>query len=178
MDIRPNRKPTRAPGFDYREPGAYFITICEHRRRNRFGMVVDHQMRLNDAGEMVRRTWRKLFTKYPTATFDEFVVMPNHVHGLVTLAAPEADLVGEALRGLPNSGGPLSLTDIVGWFKTMSTNWYIHGVRDYAWPPYDGRLWQRSFHDRIVRNDAELDRIRAYISNNPALWRQDTFYDP
>ena len=201
MNNHPYRKPTRAPGFDYREPGAYFITICEHRRCNRFGIVVDREMRLNGAGDMVRNTWRELLTKHPTATFDEFVVMPNHVHGLVTLAAPEPDLVGEALRGLPTSGGPPSLTpepdlvgvalrglptsggppsltDIVGWFKTMSTNWYMHGVHDYGWPLYDGHLWQRSFHDRIVRNDAELDRIRAYISNNPALWRQDTFYEP
>ncbi len=165
MYTGPARKPTRARGYDYREPGAYFVTICEHRRQNRFGDVRDGEMRLSAAGEMVWRGWHALATKFPTASFGLFVGMPNHVHGLVTLGMDDVD------------SNP-SLSTILGWFKTMTTNWYLHGVRDQHWPPYDGRLWQRSFHDRIVRTDAEMDRIRTYIATNPAVWTKDTFFEP
>ncbi|HYI24862.1 MAG TPA: transposase, partial [Thermomicrobiales bacterium] len=77
----------------------------------------------------------------------------------------------------PLSGYP-SLSDMVGWFKTMTTNWYLHGVRNHGWPRYDGHLWQPSFHDRIVRSDTEMNRLREYIASNPALWNQDRFFEP
>jgi len=87
MYTGPMRKPTRARGYDYREPGPYFVTICEHRRQNRFGEVLAGEMRLSAAGEMVWNAWHALVTKFPAATFDAFVVMPNHVHGIVILHA-------------------------------------------------------------------------------------------
>ncbi len=170
----PVRKRTRAPDFDYRDPGPYFVTVCVDDRRNRFGVVVDGEMRLSAAGEMVRNTWRELANKYPLVKLDEFVVMPNHLHGLITVAIPPLDalLLPDPLEGYP------SLSGIVGWFKTMSTNWYLRGIREDGWPRYDRHLWQPSFHDHIVRDDAGMDRIRSYIEANPALWHKDVFFEP
>lgn len=142
-NYRQQRRPTRAPGFDYREPRAYFVTICEHQRVHRFGTIVDREMQRNAAGDMLLATWLSLADKYSSATFDAFVIMPNHVHGIVTLNAPE--FVGEAPCGLPRDERLPSLSTIVGWFKTMTTNWYMQGVRQYGWQPFDGRLVATKF---------------------------------
>jgi putative transposase len=172
--LYPSRKNPRAPGFDYRDPGPYFVTICIHHRRTLLGHIRDGFMHLNGAGEMVAKAWAELQSRYPDALFDASVVMPNHLHGIVTLAVPD----GEALTQADPLDDQPSLSEVVGWFKTMSTNWYLRGVRDHGWARYDGHLWQPSFHDRIVRNDAEMDRLREYIERNPALWNEDRFYEP
>ena len=104
MYTGPNRKPTRVPGFDYRDAGPYFVTICEYRRQNRFGQVVDGRICLNAQGQMVHDTWRELAGQFPGIALEAFVVMPNHVHGLVTLDIPAA----------PARHGRRSLTDVVG----------------------------------------------------------------
>lgn len=165
MIDRPVRKPTRAPGFDYREPGPYFVTICEYRRINRFGTVINGEMRPNAAGEMVVSVWQSLSESFPVATLDAFVLMPNHFHALVTLSAEDVE-------------ANQSVSAVVQWFKTVTTKRYIQGVRAHGWRPFDRHLWQGSFHDRIVRNDREMDRIRTYIDGNPALWETDVFYEP
>ena len=170
----PQRKRTRAPGFDYRDPGPYFVTICVNERRTLLGRVADGEMRRSAAGEMVHHAWIELANKYPLSRWDAFVVMPNHVHGLVTLAIPPV----ENLRQPHPLDGYPSLSDMVGWFKTMTTNWYLRGVKEKGWPRYSAHLWQPSFHDHIVRDDADMDRLRTYIAGNPANWHRDTFYEP
>jgi REP element-mobilizing transposase RayT len=94
---------------------------------------------------------------------DVFVVMPNHVHGVLML---DAEAVEKNAR----------LGDIVGWFKSVTTNRYIHGVRNLGWSPFDGKVWQPNYYEHIVRNDADLDRIRGYIANNPATWSKDSLH--
>jgi REP element-mobilizing transposase RayT len=165
MHTRPQRKPTRASGFDYREPGPYFVTICEYRRINRFGMIHDQEMQPNAAGQMVLEAWESLTSRYPKVAFDVCVLMPNHFHALLTLGT--LDVASNA-----------PVTAIVQLFNTLTTKRYIQGVRHEGWPPFDTHLWQPSFHDRIVRNDAEMGHIRTYIANNPALWSGDTFHEP
>lgn len=165
MTDRPARKPTRAPRFDYREPGPYFITICEYRRINRFGSVVNGEMRPNASGEMVVSVWQSLPKMLPIAALDAFVLMPNHFHAVLTLSAEDVEM---------NS----SLSAVVQWFKTVTTKRYIQGVRSHGWQLFDRHVWQGSFHDRIVRTDWEMDRIRTYIAGNPALWETDVFYEP
>src|SRR5215207_8617260 len=100
--------------------------------------------------------------------------MPNHFHGVVfTGAIPNLDSSPAAPGGhVAESHGP-SLSRIVQWFKTMTTNDYMSGVQHHGLPPFRNRLWQRSFHDRISRNDAELNRIRQYIHDNPGTWHHD-----
>ncbi len=155
----------RLPAFDYRSAGPYFVTICAQHREHRFGTIVAEAMRASAAGEMVAEIWTSIPDQFPTVVLDLSVVMPNHVHGMFWFE-PRAGMTYP------------SLGDVIGWFKTVTTNRYISGVRDAGWPPYDRRLWQRTYHEHIVRNDTDMERIRTYIANNPATWHSDRYHGP
>jgi len=174
-----HRRSIRLKGYDYARAGAYFVTICVQNKECLFGNIADAEMRLNDAGHMVARWWQELAHKFSTVETDEFIVMPNHFHGIVVL-------VGADLRVCPvpdtraepgaNGGAPLrnvALGEIVQWFKTITTNEYIRGVEQHDWQPFAGRLWQRNYYEHIIRTDDELERIRDYIVGNPAKWAMD-----
>jgi len=154
------RKLTRLQGYDYAQAGAYFVTICTQHRHCLFGSIKDGVMSLNPAGEMIVLWWGRIPERFPNAEIDYFVVMPNHVHGIVVL----------------DGSAPSGLSDAVGWFKTMTTNAYIHGVKEQEWTAFDGQFWQRSYHDHIIRNEPDLNRIREYVMINPARWDEDTLY--
>lgn len=194
MDYDPeihHRRSIRMPGYDYAAGGAYFITVCVQGRERLFGDIRGHAMVPNDAGRMVGEWWRELENKFPSVGIDTFVIMPNHFHGVLFL-------VGASLCGCPvsygradsggcpepgeNSGRPRraapTLGDVMDWFKTMTTNAYIRGVKQSDWPPFPGRLWQRNYYERIVRDEAELAVIREYIAANPANWADDEEYAP
>lgn len=177
------RKSPRKFGFDYTSDGVYFITICTQNRLHRFGHIHNNLMCLNAAGGMVAAWWDALPSKFPTVMLDSYVVMPNHTHALVALQPTEsmADRNPTIVVGADQRVSPqptqLGIPTVIQWFKTMTTNAYIRGVKDDKWEPFIGRLWQRSYHDRIVRDEAEWGRIRQYIVSNPALWAQDTFFD-
>ena len=147
----PRRKPTRLPGYDYATPGCYFITTCTDGFRCLFGRVEDGIWRPNRLGGIVEECWLQLRTHYPAIGLDEFAVMPNHFHGVVHL----------------RDGAP-SLVELVRGFKTFSAR-KINTVRHSP----RAKVWQRSFYDRIVRSDADLQRIRAYIFDNPGNWGKD-----
>lgn len=181
MEGRPRRKRTRLAGYDYRSPGAYFVTLVTQKRACWFGEVVEGRMVTNAAGRMVEQRWLSLPGKFAGVSLDAFVVMPNHFHGLL---APNADFsvgadpcVGPeksgAHTGAPLQRIPTPLPEVMRWFKTMTTNAYIRGVHNEGWPRFEGRLWQRSYHDRIVRNETELNRLREYIATNPLCWHLD-----
>lgn len=162
MPLWPRRKSPRLAGFDYATESAYFVTVCIQKRECLLGRVDAGILQPNAAGKMVARWWLKLESKFPSIKIDSFyVVMPNHFHGIVFLSAP----------GGAHTGAPLQ--KIVQWFKTMSTNEYIHGIKEYGWPPFRERLWQRSFYDHVIRNEESLNRIREYIATNPRRWDLD-----
>ncbi len=117
--------------------------------------------------------------KFPTIDTDAFVIMPNHSHGIIVITN---NVVGGDLRVAPDSrqshgiappSGPTSLPTVIQWFKTMTTNEYIHGVRTRGWAPFPGKLWQRNYYEHVIRNEIELNAIRRYIHDNPAKWEQD-----
>ena len=175
-----NRRSIRLQGYDYSQAGAYFVTICTQNRECLFGEIVDGEMRLNDAGKMIQVVWDEIPAYYPGIDIDSFIVMPNHIHGIVVI-------VGAAPRGRPESAyspqngqaqGPappgLTLPDMVHRFKTMTTKRYADFVKQNGWPPFPGKLWQRNYWEHIVRNEPELNRIREYIHNNPAQWELDS----
>ena len=83
----PNRKSIRLKNYDYSQPGYYFITICTHNRKHRFGGIVDEQMQLNQFGKIVTEQWHNLANRFPNIELDEFVTMPNHIHGIITVPA-------------------------------------------------------------------------------------------
>lgn len=183
-----HRRSIRLRNFDYASAGAYFVTICAQGRECLFGEVVDGVMAANDAGGMVGKWWRELAIKFPFVEPDLFVIMPNHFHGIIFLVG--ADLcvrpdqnVRHENSGIHGSapakgseagahtGAPLPT--IIQWFKTMTTNEYMKNVLQSGWPPFPGRLWQRNYFERIIRNDAELDKFCNYILLNPARWSED-----
>ena len=171
-----HRRSLRLKNYDYSRPGAYFVTVCTHNRESLFGHIHENAMILNEAGSMIDRWWRELPNKYPMIDTDVYTVMPNHFHGIVAI-------VGAALCGRPdgsdsNNGGQPhrvapTLGGMIDWFKTMTTNDYIRGVKQCQWRPFPGKLWQRNYYEHVIRDEGDLNAIREYIVNNPASWDKD-----
>lgn|GEM_PF-87594 len=175
MGYDPNkhhRRSVRLKGYDYAQAGAYFVTICTQNRGHMFGEVVNEEMRLNDAGRLVQSVWDGLPGHYPGVETDAFVIMPNHIHGIVVLvgAGPRACLETGQPRGVAPT---LSLSDVVHRFKTLITKRYADGVKQFGWLPFCGHLWQRNYYEHIIRDEVSLNRIRQYIIDNPARWAFD-----
>jgi len=178
-----HRRSIRLRTHDYAAAGAYYVTLCAHERRRLFGVVVNGRMALNEAGQMVAHWFRELPHKFPDVQCDAFVVMPDHVHFVVRTGCVGAGLRarpliygGEHTEGGEHIGSPLR--NIVAWFKTMTTNAYIRGVKQSGWAPFSGTLWLRNYYEHVVRNDADLARIRAYIRDNPANYDVLRFGEP
>jgi REP element-mobilizing transposase RayT len=137
-------------------------------------------MELNDAGLMVKTWWGKVPGKYPNVQTDEYVVMPNHFHGIISIGFSQQD-VGATLCGRPKiyplPGQPHGVAPtvgrIVGWFKTMTTNQYIRGVQRNHWRPFLKKLWQRNYYEHVIRDEKELNHFRRYITDNPMNWQID-----
>ncbi len=159
-------------------------------------------MLLNDAGEMVVRWYDELENKYPDKLCHEMVVMPNHFHCIIeNISAADLGAVRATLRGCPDDDldtpvtdwgahphpdtpekyGPhnkkynATVGDAMDWFKTMTTNEYIRGVKNHDWQRFDGKLWQRNYWEHIIRNETSGERIAQYIINNPQKWDDDMF---
>ena len=156
-----HRKRTRKDGHDYARPGWYFVTIVTRYRLPFFGEIVQGVNRLNAAGIVVEQAWHDLPERFPIIRLDAYVVMPNHLHGIIGIRRPTDDLP------------VVSLSRIVGAFKSLTTNAYSDGVIERGWEPFEGHLWQRSFHDQIIRSRSHLDHVRAYINDNPRNWEAD-----
>jgi len=115
---------------------------------------------------MVRTAWEQLPAHYLGVGTDEFVVMPNHIHGILTLSGSLSEVA------------PFSLSDVVHRWKSWTTTLYRRGVHEEGWPPFPARLWQRNYHEHIVRSEHEWQLVRQYIINNPAEWKSDDEYIP
>jgi REP element-mobilizing transposase RayT len=181
-----HRRSSRLRGYDYSQAGAYFVTICAQDRECLFGDVVYGEMRLNDAGIMVRDVWLKIPGHFSYADIDEFVVMPNHFHGIVVICndncrgevsspIPFVSSISKINqgRGIPEGGEtpPLqrrTLGQIVAYLKYQSTK-QINEIRNTPGFP----LWQRNYYEHIIRSEEEMKRTREYIINNPLKWSED-----
>jgi putative transposase len=127
-------------------------------------------MVLNEAGRFVERWWRKIPQKFVGVELDYSVIMPNHFHGIIANVGADQRVCPKTGAG-EHTGSPLHR--VIQWFKTMTTNEYIKGVKEKGWKPYKKRFWQRSYYEHIIRNERELLRIREYILNNPPKWCLD-----
>jgi putative transposase len=188
-----HRRSIRLKGYDYSRPGAYFVTICTQDRACLFGDVIHQDMSLNGAGAIVQKTWIDLPNRFPTIQLDEFVVMPNHVHGIIVMTDNHTTTVGAGLalphnhthnhdpRGIFGTGssnlgtcqGAASsapaLGDVVRVFKSISAIAVNRFLSRLGQP-----LWQRNYYERIVRDPVALSNIRRYIKTNPQNWAEDT----
>ncbi|MBL0331515.1 MAG: transposase [Chlorobiota bacterium] len=164
-----HRRSIRLKEYEYSQAGLNFITICCQNRACLFCEITigadlrvcpnnEQRMILSDAGKLIEKWYYELENKFPDIKYHEMIVMPNHFHCIVE-----------------NVGSPLHR--VVQWFKTMTTNEYIRGVKNLGWIPFNGKLWQRNYYEIIIRNEQSYQTISEYIINNPAKWTLDKFYD-
>ena len=157
-----NRKSIRLRGYDYTSDGAYYITLVTQARRLLFGDIVDGTMHLNNVGRLVVDAWNWLGVQYRYVALDSYVVMPNHFHGIILISDPDmAESSNRRVHRKP-------LGRLVAAFKTVSTKQF-NIVNDTPGHP----LWQRNYYKHVIRNNAELERVRNYIVNNPQNWQDD-----
>ena len=172
MDL-PNyrrRKQLRLRDFDYTQSGYYFVTICTDERQCLLGDVADGKMLLNHAGKIAYDCWTDLPNHYAHVELDEFVVMPNHVHGIIVITDPgkgaSPNEPGAGYKPAPTRRHTLS--EVIRGFKTFSAR-HINRLRGGTGQP----LWQRNFYEHVIRDETTLAAIREYVVNNPAKWSED-----
>ena len=181
-----HRRSIRLKGYDYTQPGAYFVTFCSYQRMHVFGDVVNGEMVLNDAGKIAQQEWFQTAELRPYVKLydDEFVIMPNHGHGVIWIEENVGALRGNVQlrdgqnraeqRSAPTKSSPTktvapgSLGAIVRAYKSAVT-YAVNAVENQR----GAILWQRNYYEHIIRNDHELNNIRWYIVNNPLNWQLD-----
>jgi putative transposase len=178
-----HRRSIRLRGYDYSAPGKYFVTIRVQQRKCLYGEISNSEMNLNAAGNMVEKWWQELAHKFPLVELDEHITMPNHFHGIIAIvdrrkrekdffyAEKTKDQISQAMAAIPEKSAPLP--EIVQWFKTMTTNEYIRGVKQFNWPRFERRLWQRNYYEDTILSLRALQSIRQYIRANPVIWPYD-----
>ncbi len=162
---RIGRRSIRLAGHDYRQPGAYFVTICAKARAPRFGDIRSGIVRLNAAGLIARDLWLAIPRHFSHVRLDEFVIMPDHMHGILHLLSspevlPRPRRFGDAVPG--------SLSTIIGSYKAEVTK-RVSGLRNAR----RESVWQRSFYEHVIRSSPAMHAIRAYIRNNPRCWTRE-----
>jgi REP element-mobilizing transposase RayT len=165
-----HRQSIRLRDYDYSKEGMYFVTICAKNHECVFGSIVGGAMQKNDVGHAVERYWNEIPQHFPHVGLDVYVIMPNHLHGIVIVGANNhSPSLPPVLKRPPRpatSGTSKTLGSIVRGFKIAVTKWMRSNT---AIPD----VWQRNYLEHVVRDESELERIREYIQNNPAQWEMD-----
>lgn len=191
-----HRRSIRLKGYDYAQEGLYFITICCKDRLHLFGEIKNGKMILNAFGEIAEECWLEIPIHFPNVALHEYVIMPNHVHGIIEIKfnsnkieknlpiesnlndfvkpvgannhSPLRVLQHSNQRDLPRSPSK-TIGSIIRGYKIGVTKWIRQNssIRD---------IWQRNYYDHIIRNESSLFRISIYIQNNPQNWKEDKFY--
>lgn len=172
-----HRRSIRLPEYDYSQAGAYFITLCAHQREYLFGEIVDGEMKLNEFGQIVQSTWHALVNHVARIELDAFVIMPNHIHGIITIVGAGSVRAGSVRAGsepapttdITQKQTPLS--EIVRQLKTFSAR-RINLARNTPGEP----VWQRNYYEHIIRDEKSYNAISEYILDNPAKWELDSLF--
>jgi putative transposase len=161
------RKSIRLKGYDYSQQGMYFVTVCTHDHHFLFGQIAEERMILNNAGRFANKCWLEIPEHFPHVALDEFIVMPNHIHGIV--------IINDTNVGA-NNYSPLqknifrspyrTIGSIIRGFKIGVTKWFRKNANTY-------NVWQRNYYEHVIRNEKELNKIRGYIIHNPLKWQLD-----
>ena len=167
-----HRRSVRLKEYDYARTGAYFVTICTRDKQPLFGEIIDGEMHMNNTGEIVRKCWLEIPGHFQNVTLDQFVIMPNHVHGIVVITDnPVGAKHASPLRlykTKTHGTKPRSLGAMVASFKSAVTQQNNLLLRTPG-----NSFWQRNYYEHVVRNESELNKIRRYIINNPPKWEYD-----
>ena len=182
----------RLKHWDYANTGMYFVTICTDDKIRNFGKIIDENVMLNKLGKFVKHCWEDIPTHFPFVELDEYIIMPNHIHGIIGIEKPDdvmknnnvetlfrknrdfkhatSNVETQNLASLPNKFGPQSknLSSIVRGFKI--------GVTKYANENDIPFKWQSRFYDRVIRDENELYNMQRYIIENPLKWKLDKYY--
>jgi len=181
------RRSIRLKGWDYGSLGYYFITICTQNREYLFGNITNGNMALNDIGRIVEKCWQDIPAHFPHADLDEFIVMPNHFHGILVIKGsvgaykhtPQRS--DQSVQSRANIYSPLrkdisdgstlrspskTVGSVIRGFKIGVSQWVHKNTEIFS-------VWQRNYYEHIVRNEKELDQTRQYIRDNPFAWPQD-----
>lgn len=162
----------RLEGYDYSTPGYYFVTICTKNRICHFGEIENGQMQATEIGRMATVFWQQIPEHFPHVILEEFIIMPNHVHGILQIRADTVET--QNFASLPqntrNQFGPQSrnLSSVIRGYKMAVTKRAKMQNTEFSWQP--------RFHDHIIRDDDSLQRIRTYIRTNPKNWQKDDYY--
>ena len=166
-----NRRSLRLKGYDYSQIGLYFVTICAHDKKCLFGEVAKGEMQINEYGKTIESTWNDLVNHNGGLRLKAFVVMPNHVHGIVEIGGaglePRAGLEPAPTGGMKSQG----LQEIVRQFKTFSAK-RINAIRNLPGTP----VWQRNYYEHVIRDEDDCTRIIEYITTNPQRWAEDSLH--
>ncbi len=191
-----HRRSIRLKGYDYSQPGLYFITICAKNRAHLFGEIVDGVMVLNAAGEIAKKYLLEIQEHFPHTKLHQFVVMPNHIHFIIEIVVgatvgannyspqqspqqsppqsprqpPRQPPLQSPLQSSKPHGTSKTVGSIVRGFKIGVTKWFRKNTDIYT-------VWQRNYYEHIIRNEESYHRIAEYIQNNPLKWREDRYYD-
>jgi len=170
------RKRIRLPNYDYSQQNCYYLTICTENRQEIFGVIEDNQMILNNIGKVVSVWWGKTFEKYNNIAIDEYIIMPNHIHGIINVVgagSPRPDKISLNVNNQnddSNGHGNRAPTigNIIAYFKYQTTK-QINQLENKS----GRKIWQRNYYDQVIRNEKSLGQIRKYIINNPTNWSDD-----
>ncbi len=169
------RRSIRLRGYDYSHAGAYFVTICTANKAGIFGEIRDGDMRLNTLGALVRQEWQRTSEVRNEVELDAFIVMPNHLHGILFILPDENHARTPPFIGARTQQSPTlrsgSLGAIVGQFKSTVTR-RARQVQDIQ----ALTIWQRNYYEHVIRSEESLNDIRRYIVENPARWSEDSLY--
>lgn len=160
----PRRKHNRLRKWDYSTPHWYYVTICTQKHHEWFGEIVEGQMVLNEYGEIVDKYWRKIPDHYSDIRLDEYIIMPNHIHGIIIIEDPSEVRNGHA-RSIRRQHQKLPV--VIGSFKSSISRTINKLQNDFKFQ------WLKSYYDHIIRNEKSLDNIRLYIRENSLSWETD-----
>ncbi len=184
-----HRQSTRLQGRDYSQPGAYFITVCTYKKEKFFGDIVNGEMNLNIPGQYAFYQWKNLPDRFPNIDLDEFIIMPNHIHGIIVIRTDMGEgsdiRDSETKERLISDPSPLqsnenirvngtvpgSLGAIIQNFKS-STSRKINAIPNMK----NIKLWQVNYYDHIIGDEKDYARIVHYIRNNPQEWEKDELF--
>ena len=166
-----NRKSYRLKGYDYGKNGAYFITFCTKNRVPYFGEIINQKMILNEIGKIAHQLWSEIPNQFPFAKLENFVVMPDHIHGIIIIdkdsswyAINHIHPINGGFAGEKNPMNQENIPRIIRWFKGRCSFELRKKCPEFK--------WQSLYHDILIRDEIAFQNIQRYIENNPKAWKQ------